>query len=191
MKLLKWYLLFCCSISLFAFGQTELMNESSKLFGEGKFLEAERILLSLKDEKQYKLTKTQKISVYTDLGKINIIGKKYQTALQHLIKAKNINVGDSIKYGLYYTAFGQLFDEIGAYSVAIEYYKKAFDHSVENPLGRYFHANIIGSLFLRLNEADSALYYFNSQLISSNQLNDHVSKASSINNVGLALLKKN
>lgn len=190
MKMLKWILFYCLSASSFSFTQTELLNESSKLFGQGKYLESEKILLNLKDEKHFKLTKAQKISVYTDLGKININFRKYQTALQHLIKAKNLNVGDSVQYGNYYTAFGQLFDEIGAYSVAIEYYKKAFNYSAENTLGRYFHANIIGSLFLRLNEADSALYYFNRQLISSNQLYDYVSIASSINNVGLALLKK-
>lgn len=180
--------LFC---SDFAFGQKTEMTLGSRYFMEGKYDQAEKIMSGVLMNEKYALTKPQKISLYTDLGKINTIQGDYSKSLQYLIQAKRHNIGDSLQYSHYNVAFGELFAHIGATSLAIEYYKKAYSYAVKgNNLGRYYHANTIGCMFLKLNQPDSAIYYFESQLKTSLLLSDYIAKASSLNNIAIAFYKK-
>lgn len=183
-----FFFIFC---SDFTFGQESEMALGSKYFMEGKYDLAQKVMIGVLSDEKHLLTKPQKISLYTDLGKINTIQGDYSKSLQYLIQAKRNNVGDSLQYSHYNVAFGELFANIGATSLAIEYYKKAYSYAVKgNELGRYFHANTIGCMFLKLNQPDSALYYFESQLQTSLLLSDYIAKASSLNNIAIALFKK-
>lgn len=183
-----FFFLFCIN---FTVGQKKEMALGSEYFMKGKYDQAEKIMSGVLANEKYALTKPQKISLYTDLGKINTIQGDYSKSLQYLIQAKRQNVGDSLKYSHYNVAFGELFAHIGASSLAIEYYKKAYSYAVKgDDLGRYYHANTIGCMFLKLNQPDSAIYYFESQLKTSLLLSDYIAKASSLNNIAIAYFKK-
>lgn len=185
----RFWLFFILHFVTSVHGQQEEISLSAKYFGEGKFDEAEKMMLNVLANKQYHLTKFEKISLHTDLGKIYTIKGDYSRSLQHLIQAKGYNRGDSLQYSHYNVAFGELFGNIGATSLSIEFYKKAYAIR-GNHLARYYHANTIGCMFLKLNQPDSALYYFTSQLKSSFLLSDYIARASSLNNIAIAYDKK-
>ena len=188
---MKLLLVLFVSLFFFQFGsiaQSQKVNLKPDLFAEGKYHEYENNMLSLLHNKSQELTKADKISIYTDLGKVNTIFKKYSFALEYLIQAKNLNIGDSIQYSHYNVAFGELFYNIGAYGVAISFYKKAFPLP-GNHISNYYQSSTIARLYLQLNEMDSAIQYFNYQVDASLLLNDYIAESSSINNIGIAYLK--
>ena len=170
--MVKLLLLFFFSISIMS------------IYGQGEIYDKEDDYLKILKDENSTLTKGDKIGLYTDLGKINIHTKKYSQALIYLLKAKNLNKEDSSQYSHYYVALGELFKELQATSVAIEYYKKAY-YSDINDLGKYFQAGNIG-LYLNVNQLDSAILYFKHQLKAAVNLSDYIAIASSYNNIGIA-----
>ncbi|GEM_PF-5457121 len=172
-----------------AYCQKSSITLANKYFSERKFDKAEITLEAILSNEKLKLTKLEYISIYTDLGKINTTKGNYPKSLQYLILAKSKNKGDSTQFSYYNVAFGTLFDNIGATSLAINYYKKAYTFNTQD-LSRYYLANTIGCMFLNLNELDSAIYYFDSQLKTSLLISDYIAKASSLNNLGIAQQKK-
>ena len=170
--MVKLLLLFFFSISIMS------------IYGQGEIYDKEDDYLKILKNENSTLTKGHKIGLYTDLGKINIHTKKYSQALIYLLKAKNLNKEDSSQYSHYYVALGELFKELQATSVAIEYYKKAY-YSDINDLGKYFQAGNIG-LYLNVNQLDSAILYFKHQLKAAVNLSDYIAIASSYNNIGIA-----
>ena len=171
--MVKLLLLFFFSISIMS------------IYGQGEIYDKEDDYLKILKNENSTLTKGHKIGLYTDLGKINIHTKKYSQALIYLLKAKNLNKEDSSQYSHYYVALGELFKELQATSVAIEYYKKAY-YSDINDLGKYFQASTIGALYLNVNQLDSAILYFKHQLKAAVNLSDYIAIASSYNNIGIA-----
>lgn len=130
----------------------------------------------------------QRIRLLTDIGKAYLHSKRYRLALIYLLKAKNLNPDDNPDWGVYYTAFGQLFAEIGAYDAAIQYEKQIyFNRTVE--LDRYYSASSIGIFYKLLNKPDSAQLYLSYQLKAARRMNDYVAVASALNNQGLAFLE--
>lgn len=170
--MVKLLLLFFFSISIMS------------IYGQGEIYDKEDDYLKILKNENSTLTKGHKIGLYTDLGKINIHTKKYSQALIYLLKAKNLNKEDSSQYSHYYAALGELFKELQATSIAIEYYKKAY-YSDINDLGKYFQAGNIG-LYLNVNQLDSAILYFKHQLKAAVNLSDYIAIASSYNNIGIA-----
>lgn len=169
---------------------TDLFSQGdNSLFAQGKYEEYEQVLL-----KQYKgdflsLSKARKITILTDLGKLRRRKKDYSTALAYLLKAKKLNRGDSIQYSHYNIAFGEIFYEVQAYSLALDFYKKEINHPT-NHLNNYYQLGTIGVLYLKLNELDSATFYFEKQLLESEKLGDFIAKASANNNIGITSIRK-
>lgn len=129
-----------------------------------------------------------RIRLLTDIGKAYLYSKRYRPALIYLLKAKNLNPDDDPKLGVYYTAFGQLFAEIGAYDAAIQYEKRIYFNR-KGELDRYYSASSIGTFYKFLNEPDSAQLYLDYQLKAARKMNDYVAVASAWNNKGLAFLE--
>ncbi len=129
----------------------------------------------------------QRITVLSDIGKSYLHAKKYRSALIYLLKAKNLNPSDNPKWGVYYTAFGQLFAEIGAYDAAIQYEKRIYFNR-KSQLDKYYSASSIAIFFKLLNKSDSAQFYFDYQLNAAKKLDDYVAIASALNNKGLTFL---
>lgn len=178
-------------VSVCSFSQFHLVDKAWKLFEKGKINEAEKIMEDLKLHSLNTFSKFEKTTYFVNYGKIFIIKKDYATALNLLLKAKELNIGDSITYQkLYNSAFGELFQSIGAFSTAIEYKKKVFEQT-DDYFTKFLAANSIGSMFYNLNQIDSALYYFNLQKESSLKIENNIYRASSKNNIGLAYFQKN
>ncbi len=166
------------------------INRSWKLFEKGNSKEAIKIMEEVGLRYFNKFDKNGKTTYLVNYGKILIVEKKYSEALNLLLKAKELNVGDSLKYQqLYNSAFGELFQSIGAYSTAIEYKKKVYQQT-DDHFSKFLAANSIGSMFYQLNKADSALVYFNLQIESSLNIKNKIYYASSKNNIGLAYFQK-
>ncbi len=170
--------------------QSKRINSNYKLFREGKLDELEKQINNQIKNKWSEIPKSEKIQIYTDLGKINTIKKNYPLALSALLNAKLLNRGDSVKYEVYNSAFADFFEKIGAYDIAIQYYKKSFNQS-SNLLERYFNSSSIAVMFLRINAPDSALVYFEYQKKESLKMKDFIALSSSLNNIGISHLKKN
>lgn len=185
--LFLFFFIFHCHT--FVYSQQAEIALRSNYFMNGNYDKCEKLSLEILANKNYRLTKGEKISLCTDLGKVYTIKRNFPKSLQYLILAKRYNKGDSLQYSHYNVAFGELFANIGATSLAIEFYKKAYAIK-GNHLGSYYHANTIGCMFLKLNQPDSAIYYFESQLKSSFLLSDYIAKASSLNNIAIAFDKK-
>lgn len=129
-----------------------------------------------------------RLKLLTDIGKAYLHSGEYRSALIYLLKAKNLNPEDDPKLGEYYTAFGQLFAEIGAYDAAIQYEKRIYFNR-KGLLDKYYSAASIGTFYKLLNQPDSAQLYLDYQLKAAKQLNDYVAIASALNNKGLAFLE--
>ncbi|MES2588887.1 MAG: hypothetical protein V4622_07900 [Bacteroidota bacterium] len=185
--------LFTCFLSLIhfsSFSQFDLVDKSWKLFEKGKVDEAEKIMIELNKNALKKFNKNQKTAFYVNYGKILIEKKNYSDALNLLLKAKELNKGDSLEYErLYNSAFGELFQSIGSFSTAIEYKKKVYQQT-DDDFSKFLASNSIGTMFYQLNQADSALYYFNLQLKSCEQIENKIYFGSSKNNIGLAYFQK-
>lgn len=130
----------------------------------------------------------QRITVLSDIGKAYLHAKKYRSALIYLLKAKNLNPKDDPNLGVYYTAFGQLFAEIGAYDAAIQYEKRIYFNRTYQ-LDKYYSAASIAIFFNLLNKPDSAQLYLDYQLNAAKKLDDYVAIASAFNNKGLTFLE--
>lgn len=133
--------------------------------------------------------KTKKIRAFTDMGKYYFQLKEYEKALHFLLKAKNLNPEDSVHITPYYTTFGLLFSEIGAYNAAIDYQKKIYTTS-NNKLAKFYSVSSIAYLYLNLNKPDSAFHYYKIQHEEvALKMNDFMAESSSLNNIGLALMQ--
>lgn len=127
------------------------------------------------------------LEIYTDIGKIHLTEKKYAKALNYLLKAKNLNKNNASNYTHYNVAFGSLFMELHANSVAIEFFKKEIHR--ENHLNNYYQLASVGSLYLRLFDYENAEFHFKLQLDEARVMNDFIAVASAKNNIGLTLFQ--
>lgn len=134
-----------------------------------------------------KKTKNEIIAL-TDIAKSYLSEKQYDKTLLYLLKAKDLNRLDKPEWSFYNTVYGQLFSELGAYSGAIEYQKRILIDS-KISLERYYSASEIGALYLKINEVDSSLFYYNKQLQIAQQMNDYIAIASAQNNLGIAYIQ--
>lgn len=133
--------------------------------------------------------KSEKIRAFTDMGKYYFELKKYEKSLNFLLKAKNLNPEDSVHITPYYTTFGLLFSEIGAYNAAIDYQKKIYQ-TTNNDLAKFYSVSSIAYLYLNLNKPDSAFHYYKIQHEEvALKMNDFMAESSSLNNIGLALMQ--
>lgn len=188
MKKLFAFLLIICTFSLSA--QYSEVDRSWKLFEKGNSKEAEKLMKEIGEKHLSTFNKREKTYYFVNYGKILIEQKKYSESLNNLLRAKELNINDSLEYQqIYNSAFGELFQSIGAYSTAIEYKKKVYEQT-DDHFTKFLAANSIGSMFYQLNHADSALYYFNLQIESSLNINNKIYYASSKNNIGLAHFQK-
>lgn len=131
----------------------------------------------------------KKIKLFTDLAKSYLKEKQYDLALNNLLKAKVLNPTDDPKLGVYYSPFAILFGETGALNLA-KFYQKKILFRERSALSRFYACSAIGSIFLSINETDSAHYYFNMQLKIANEMDDFMAVASSLNNNGLVYLQE-
>ncbi|MBI2259502.1 MAG: hypothetical protein HYU67_11485 [Flavobacteriia bacterium] len=166
------------------------VNKAWSYFEKGNHEQAEKTMQMIGDKSISMFNKYEKTFYYVNYAKILIENKKYSDALDKLITAKELNVNDSIKYQqIYNSAFGELFQSIGAYSTAIEYKKKVFNQT-KDEFTKFLAANSVGSMFYQINQLDSALFYFTLQSKSSSKIKNKLYYASSINNIGLAYFQK-
>ena len=184
------FLLFILILNFTLCSQYYKVNEAWKLFEKGQINNAEILMKEIGEKHLVKFSKIQKTFFYINYGKIQIGQKKYAEALNNLLKSKQLNVNDSLQYQrIYNSAFGELFQSIGAYSTAIDYKKKVYTQT-NDYFSKFLAANSIGSMFYKLNQIDSALYYFSLQIESSHNIENKIYFASSKNNIGLAYMQK-
>ena len=177
----------CLFASQIAYSQNSKVANIQELLRTGKNKQAYHESIAIPEAEYLKFSKNDLIYHYYNLGQTHIHEKEYAKALYFLLQAKKVNVNDSAKYEIYFMTFGELFDGIGAYSLAIEFKKKAISRlNTANKLDVYFAQNSIGAMFLKVNQIDSALYYFKTQSVTSRLLNDHIAVSSSLNNLGIA-----
>lgn len=171
-------------IHVSAFGQDLSSPGAAK-----KFYEYKQSVLAKKKKIGPKTPLDEILTIYTDMGKIYTVEKKYSTALIYLLKAKKLNKNNQSNYSHYNVALGALFKEIHANSVAIEFFKKEIHR--EDHLNNYFQIASVGSLYLRLSDYENAEFYFKMQLEEAKLMNDYIAVASAKNNIGISLLKAN
>jgi len=134
-------------------------------------------------------SKGEIIGATTELGKWYTQHDEFGKGLTYLLKAKQLNPEDSVKYNVYYAGFAELFRAIGAYNASIEYEKKILRlDDGKHLLGKYFSASNIALEYSYLNEADSALQYYNLQLEIGKKMRDYIAISSSVNNIGITYL---
>lgn len=129
----------------------------------------------------------RRINLLTDLAKAYLKEKQNAKALHLLLNAKALNPKDIPSNGYYYSPFAKLFGEIGAYDLSIFYEKKILK-SDKNLLGKFYSCSAIGSVYLQLNNSDSAFSYFRQQLEIAGGMNDFIAIESAKNNIGLTYL---
>jgi DNA-binding CsgD family transcriptional regulator/cell division protein FtsL len=177
----------CLFASQIAYSQNIKVAKIHKLLRTGKNKQAYHESIAIPEAEYLKFSKRDLIYHYYNLGQTHVHEKEHAKALHYLLQAKKVNVNDSAKYECYFMTFGELFDDIGAYSLAIEFKKKGILRlNASNKLDVYFAQNSIGAMFLKVNQIDSALCHFKIQSETSKLLNDHIAVSSSFNNLGIA-----
>ena len=115
----------CLFASQIAYSQNSKVANIQELLRTGKNKQAYHESIAIPEAEYLKFSKNDLIYHYYNLGQTHIHEKEYAKALYFLLQAKKVNVNDSAKYEIYFMTFGELFDGIGAYSLAIEVKKKA------------------------------------------------------------------
>ncbi len=172
----RYLLIFCVLIFVFKFSFA-LNNSDTK-----------RASLNGSINSLLKSNKAEKIKSYTLIAGNLINKKEYKKALSYLIKAKNLNPEDSVHLRHYNMEFGRLFAEIGAYQTAIDYELKIY-RSATKANDKFFPVSSIAILYLKLNQADSSLFYY--KILYEKvaiPMGDFMAESSALNNQGCALL---
>lgn len=142
-----------------------------------------KIIISSKSDNQ------QKIEAYTEIARVFLRKGDYELSLNNLLYAKRLNPNGKRVLAPYYNEFSDLFSAIGAYNLALEYQKKYLSLQSSN-LEKYYSYSVIGELFLKLNDPDSAFFYYKKQFEIACQMNDYVAVSSALNNKGLAYMSQ-
>ncbi len=182
-----------CFVFLFfipyGFAQATNFEKVQKLYLSGEIENALSLIKNIDDSEISKLSKRDKINYYTEVAKANEIARNFPEAISNLLRAQKLNVNDSIHYqSIYVVELANVFSEIGAHNIAIEYIKKGL-RLTNAPYPMFLHVNRIGAIYYQINELDSAMHYFQMQLLASKQLFKNA-YSSSNNNIGLVLMKQ-
>ncbi len=171
---------------LLVFSQVnELIAEGTDLLEKSKPDEA--LVIFEKIEANYfdELPKRAKIYLFVNFSKTLRLKNDYSKCLEYLLKAKNLNVNDSIQHqNIYNSTFAELFFELGAFDLSIDYYKR-YTKIEQDEFNRYLAFNRIGVMYLKLNKINKALFYFNEQLKEAKKLKRNLHFYAALNNIAI------
>jgi len=116
-------------------------------------------------------------NAYNNLGNINYLSGNYKVALENFVEARNLyeNIENSSMIISVQNSIGALYEELNNLEKAFENYKIAYQGFLEinNLVGISTTLNNFGSAFLKSEQPDSALIYFDraiqNELLSEDQ----------------------